>query len=226
MPQLTELVDGVYRDLADEAKEVFSTLQVEDFIRGGIAELNRVAPQDTEEVIEFVTDPENGVINQNAYATSIELPYRVEWFRLSDGWSSVLAEPEVGQSGASGYTFKRTANGGTITFPAWWITQVNPLEYGIRLHGYAPRPLPYTTDPDPINSPSVPLSSEEEYSVRSYAKSEGFDLLAHDRSLFAQWQGQSNNTDVSPTQMMQMSSNAKQEWDRQRGLIRVVRRYW
>jgi len=226
MPQLTELVDGVYRDLADEAKEVFSTLQVEDFVRGGIADLNRVAPQDTEEVIEFVTDPENGVINKNSYDVAIELPYRVEWFRLSDGWSEVLSEPVEGQSGASGYTFRRTATGGTITFPAWWIAQVDPTVYGIRLHGYAVRPLPYTTDPDPINSPSVPLSSEEEYSVRAYAKSEGFDLLAHDRSLFAQWQGQSNNTDVSPTQMMQMAANAKQEWDRQRGLIRVVRRYW
>jgi hypothetical protein len=76
-----------------------------------------------------------------------------------------------------------------------------------------------------VPSPQVALSEEEIYSVRSYAKSEGYDLLSHDRSLFSQWQGQTNNTDVSPTQMMQMAGNAKQEWDRHRGLIRTVRRY-
>ena len=78
---------------------------------------------------------------------------------------------------------------------------------------------------DPTPSPTIAISGEEEYSVRAYAKSAGFDMLAHDRGLFAQWQGQTNNTDVSPTQMMQMAGNAKQEWDRHRGLIRTVRRY-
>jgi hypothetical protein len=72
----------------------------------------------------------------------------------------------------------------------------------------------------------VSVSGEEEFSVRSFARAQGFDMLAHDRSLFAQWQGQTNNTDVSPTQMMQMEANAKQEWLKHRSLIRVVRRYW
>ena len=93
------------------------------------------------------------------------------------------------------------------------------------MYGYGARPLPPSvTDPTP--SPETGLSETETYSVRAYAKSAGFDLLAHDRSLFAQWQGQTNNTDVSPTQMTQMAAGAKVEWDRQRGLIRVVRKQW
>jgi hypothetical protein len=86
--------------------------------------------------------------------------------------------------------------------------------------------MPVSVDETVNPSPDVPLSSEEEYSVRGYAKSAGFDLLSHDRGLFAQWQVQTSNSDVSPTQMMQMALNAKGDWDRQRSLIRVVRRYW
>jgi len=223
MPQLSELVDGVFRDLADEAKEVFSVLQVEDFIRGGIADLNRVSPTDAVENIEFVTDPDTGKITQFSYDTAIELPYRVEWYNIESGWSETVV-PANEYGSATGYTFRKTANGGNITFPSWWLSQLDNTVFGLRLLGYAARPLPYTIEGE--ESPQVAVSSEEEYSVRTYAKSEGFDLLAHDRSLFAQWQGQSNNSDVSPTQMMQMAANAKQEWDRHRGLIRVVRRYW
>jgi hypothetical protein len=227
MPTLEELSDGVFRDLADEAKEVFSVLQVEDFIRGGIAELNRVAPTDTVYDVPLITDPDTDVVTQFTYDTPIELPYSVEVVRPSDGARWSLSNPGDGGDNEQqgGYTFRRTPTGGVIDFPKWYLVQFDAVNLGIRLSGYATRPLPASvTPPDP--SPTVPLSSEEEYSVRTYAKAEGYDMLSHDRALFAQWQGQTNNTDVSPTQMMQMAGNARQEWDRQRGLIRTVRRYW
>jgi len=226
MPTLEELVDGVYRDLADEAKEVFSVLQVEDFIRGGIADLNRVAPSDTTMNLALVLDPDTSIVTQFVYDIPIELPYSVEVVSHEDGqrWSLSSPGDHSLMDPQGGYTFRKTSTGGTIEFPAWYLRQFDATNYSIKISGYAVRPLPYTVELEP--SPTVALSSEEEYSVRSYAKGEGFDLLAHDRSLFAQWQGQTNNTDVSPTQMMQMAANAKQEWNRHRGLIRTVRRYW
>lgn len=226
MPTLAELTDSVFSDLADEAKAVFTTLQVEDFIRGGIADLNRVAPSDTLYELPLVTDPDTGVVTQFSYDVPIELPYSVYVERHSDGYKTSLSSPgdggDIEQFG--GYTFRRTATGGTFALPAWYLTEFDAANLSIFLAGYAVRPLPYTVEGDP--SPTVPLSAEEEFSVRSYAKSAGYDLLSHDRSLFGQWLGQTNNTDVSPTQMMQMAANAKDEWDRQRGLIRTVRRYW
>ncbi len=226
MTTLAELSQGVWRDLADEAApHVFSTLQVEDFIRGGIAELNDVAPMDTAIDIDFATDPDTGIITQFAYAIPIELPYLVEAVRQSDDYSWPLSEPVDGFVSTGGYTFKQTASGGLITFPRWYLISLNPALFSIRVHGYAARPLPPSVV-DPVPSPECGLSPEEEFVVRAYAKSAGFDLLSHDRSLFAQWQGQTNNTDVSPTQMMQMAASSKQEWDRQRGLSRVVRKYW
>jgi len=225
MATLAELVEGAYRDLADEAKEVFSTLQVEDFVRGGIVELNRVAPNDTVYDLELAVDPDTGAITQTAYDIPIELPYRIEVQRHTDGYVWNLMESQYdGWVGSGGIDFKKGASGGRIEFPAWWLGTFDVANNSIRIHGYAVRPLPYTIEGE--ESPEVGLSSEEEYAVRSYAKGAGFDLLAHDRSLFAQWQGQTNNSDVSPTQMMQMSANAKSDWDRQRGLIRTVRKYW
>ena len=50
-------------------KVVFSQLQVEDFIRAGIADVNRVAPQDIHEDIKLVTDPDSGAVTVWTYAT-------------------------------------------------------------------------------------------------------------------------------------------------------------
>lgn len=226
MSTLAELSQGVWRDLADEATpHVFSTLQVEDFIRGGIAELNDVAPSDIIYDLPLVTDPDTGIVTTFSYDIPINLPHRVEIIRTVDGYRWSLSEPEDGYVGTGGYDFRATAAGGTIDFPAWYLNQFDASSYLIRIHGYGARPLPASVV-DPTPSPDCGLSPEEEYTVRAYAKSAGFDLLSHDRSLFAQWQGQTNNTDVSPTQMMQMAAGASRDWDRQRGLNRVVRKFW
>jgi hypothetical protein len=226
MPTLADLTNSVFSDLADGPPGlVFTQLQVEDFIRGGIADLNRVAPTDSIDDLDLVLDPDTNLITTFAYDTPINLPYRVEWRRSSDGWTQPIPEAVEGESGVTGFVFRQTPAGGNIEFPYWMLGGIDGSIYGIRLHGYAARPLPYTTDPDPALSPAIAVTPEEEYSIRAYAKSAGFDLLAHDRSLFAQWAGQTNNTDVSPTQMMQMAGGAKQEWDRHRSLIRTVRRY-
>ena len=94
MATLAELTDGVYRDLADEAKAVFSILQVEDFIRGGIADLNRVAPhRHRSTTLPLTTDVDTGVVTEFAYDIPIELPYRVEVFGVSDGYTLDLTRP-------------------------------------------------------------------------------------------------------------------------------------
>jgi hypothetical protein len=227
VPTLDELSTSVYSDLADEAKAVFSQLQVEDFIRGGMTELNRAAPPDLMQEITLSTDDVTGRVDQFLYYINIHHPYRVEAYRLSDGWTTTLPNADTDGEGNSsnGWLWQNVGNTlGAITFPRWWLSNLSPADYGIRVYGYGARPLPDSVVP-PTPSPETGLTDTEEYAVRFYAKAQGYDLLAHDRSMFAQWQGQTNNTDVSPTQIMQMAGNAKNEWDRQRGLIRVVRRY-
>ena len=220
MPTLGALTTSVYRDLADEAKEVFSTLQIEDFIRHGMAELNRIAPQVAEIPLALSFDVDTGKMTTQTYQTTIDLPYMVEVRWLDNSQSIPLAPADMGQSFMSGYIFHRTNTGGTIILPPWIASFVDEDLHGVVLTGYTSRPIPYGT------ATNVAISDEEEYLVRAYAKSQGYDLLSHDRAMFAQWQGQTNNSDVSPTQLMQMAGQAAQGWDRMRSLNRVVRRYF
>lgn len=337
MPTLDELTTSVFRDLADEAQAVFTDLQVQDFIRGGIAELNRIAPPETTEDIDLVQ-------GTYEYATTISLPYDVELRDSVTGMLMRLAEPEPNTAAFGQYRFRQAPGGGIIELPpavvegvAWeesgapgsavpeievlldavattkayalfpdeamdqqpyaftfilgpgvtdpnlrarttfevrssngvgelqvlgadWVatpievadTIVNsrgftgesqggggranfrisevftitepPEEFVSNTHlhigGYGKRPLPV------LGADETGLNDEEAFAVRAYAKSEGFDLLTHDRSLFGQWQGQTNNTDVSPVMIMNMAMTAKNQWDRTRGHVRTVRRYW
>jgi hypothetical protein len=49
-------------------------------------------------------------------------------------------------------------------------------------------------------------------------------MLLHDRTLYQQWQTQANNSDVSPTQLLQMASTFKQEWsDLRKRVVRLRR---
>jgi hypothetical protein len=220
VPTLDQLVTSVYRDLADDPRQVFTVAQVEDFIRGGIVELNRVAPLDTVDTIDFID-------GQTEYPTTLNLIYAAS-LRDKDGRTvAVIDMLENGQPFVYGYTFRRQGGGGVIEVTRGMVDQAMSVEDSsrpsIRLAGYAPRPLPYSVSGD---DPETGLDSDEEYAVREFAKAEGFTLLTHDRALFQQWQGQTNNTDVSPVMMMNMASGARNEWHSKRGLIRTVRRYW
>jgi hypothetical protein len=219
MPTLGALTTSVYRDLADEAKEVFSVLQIEDFIRHGVAELNRIAPQDVQDSPAWPVD-ENNRVNSQAIATICDLPYQIvlQWTN-GTGTAMPIPPADPGQTHMTGFTFRRNSTGGLITLPMSIIREVDPDIHALRVSGYTSRPIPYGS------TTQIAISDEEEYLVRAYCKSQGYDLLAHDRAMFAQWQGQTNNTDVSPTQLMQLAAGSAQSWDRMRGLNRVVRKY-
>jgi hypothetical protein len=234
MPTLGALTNSVFRDLADENEpHTFTTPQVEDFIRGGIVELNRVAPTDTVEVIGLVE-------GQTEYNTDLTLVYGAS-IRDAEGRTLDVLDPlEPGEPHTYGFVHRAVGDGGVIEITPGLVAKIMAYEDNERPHlrfaGYARRPIPYwgsvLSDPEDPNSemmaldPETGLGYDEEYAVREYAKAEGFTLLTHDRALFQQWQGQSNNTDVSPVMMLNMAATARQEWNRKRGLIRVVRRYW
>ena len=93
-----------------------------------------------------------------------------------------------------------------------------PATDEIHLWGYAHRPQ-LVVDADV----SV-LDDTAEWGVRRYARAQAFALMQNDRALFKQWQGASQNTDVSPNQLNQMVSLYASEWDRTRNYLRRLRR--
>lgn len=237
MPTLDVLADSVFSDLADEAKAVFTQAQVEDFIRAGMVELNRVAPRDAYidlTVTDVADDGQGGTVAvpvDEFFCSRFSLVYRVELRSArEDILHFVMTPAEGGESTLNGYITRELPDGVMIE-TRFFINRdlKDPVlltpRYRLRVYGYAMRPLPYA-EGDPPVYPTVALNIEEEYAVREFAKAEGFGLLTHDRSLFQQWQGQTNNTDVSPVMMMNMEAMARRSWDKKRGLIRTVRKYW
>lgn len=331
MTALSELVTRTYRDLADEAQHVFSTVQVEDFVRAGVAELNRIAPIDTFDDITLA----DGITD---YLTSVVLPYAV-LLRFDGENVNALVRTDDGEQITFGWNHRVIGSQASLELPkSWvdgWMAMDDTQRPGIRLYGYGNRPIPYSVGgsstpeysvlldavattkayfvaPDDlldnqshpitlvlgsgvtdaalrgrtvfevrstagtgvlyvlntswqaspieiadsivnhrgymvtsqgaggprnllitsafdlalVGDPEVSLGGEEEFSVREFAKAQGFDLLTHDRSLFAQWQGQTNNTDVSPVMMLNMAAQAKTDWERRARKITTVRRYW
>jgi hypothetical protein len=225
MTTLATMVSRVWRDLADEAHTVFTNTMVEDFVREAIAELNRIAPVEMSVGLPLLYDSDDR-IRASSYNIPIELPFRVvkTWFDTRGTyWYEDVPFVPMGEPPTNGYNFRRQPTGGTITLPRYIIDYWDRDINGINVGGYGPRVLPYTSTAGV--SPTLSLSEGEEYLVRVFGRMRGYDVLQHDRALFAQWQGQTNNTDVSPTQMTQMAAGALNDWDRQRGLNRVIRKY-
>jgi len=226
MPTLLDLTTRVYRDLADDKQVVFTKPQVQDFVRAGMVEINRLIPLESQVDLILTSGVYRYIVNL-IQPTDVDIrdpntgvPIQTIPFANHPG----LDGDGDDLKGRWGWAFQRTADDrGTIELPRSWIDQVTAMDPSdqpiIRVYGYAYRTIPYT------DTFETGLGGEEEYALREFAKAQGFDLLSHDRSLFAQWQGQTNNTDVSPVMMMNMAATAAANWQRRRGAIRTLRRW-
>jgi hypothetical protein len=111
-----------------------------------------------------------------------------------------------------------------VVISEFWARQMTSLVdrgYPVELvvWGYAERNLP-EMDYDVLD-----IEDNIDYlCVLNHCKHLGFELLNHDRALYQQWLAATNNTDVSPTQLLGMSSSAEQTFDRLRSRSMVVRR--
>jgi len=204
-PTLVDLRGRVARDLRDPQLLTFATADIDDFINFGIAEVNRVYPlEGIEEVdIEDVTITE--------YATLLTSVWRVEVWR--NGEFNMRLTPNDADSSRGGWEIWN----GNLSFPSL-KNYLNADTDIIRLWGYRERDT-LTAEDDVLES-----DIDAELGVRTYAAQQGYSRLISDRSLFQQWQTQSNNSDVSPTQLNGMYAMRVGEWDTLRNRIRRIRR--
>lgn len=204
-PTRTALRDSIARDLRDTANAVFTSDDLDDFINFGIAEVNRVYPvEDIEEL--DITDAEVHV-----YDTTLEHIWRAEIWRDGDFFFRITPnEAETSRGGWELYAQQ-------FHMPKFANT-LNVDTDVIRLWGYRGRAA-LTGDSDVLEG-----DLDAEMGIRLYAQVAGYQRLVSDRSLFQQWQTQSNNTDVSPTQLTNMLSLKQGEWEALRHRIRRIRR--
>jgi|SRR5215471_654623 len=225
MPTLGDLTTRVSRDLADPNQIVFSLPLVQDFVRAGMVEINRLIPLETQVDLVLV-DGQNRYVLNLIQPTDIDIRDQVTEYVVSSlpYANAVGLDVEADFVPRWGWFWQRTGDDrGIIELPLSLVDahmrMDDTLRPIIRVYGYGYRTIPY----DPTFETG--LGGEEEYALREFAKAQGYDLLTHDRSLFAQWQGQTNNTDVSPVMMMNMAGNAMSQWERRKGAIRQLRRW-
>lgn len=226
-PTIVALAAKVRRSLRDAGGAVFSTDQVTDFINYGLAELSVIRPVEATIVINSV-DKLNGIdATPGAYVTSdLDYVWAVEVYGLPNtqynGLTYFISPEDSGTNWRNGWDFV----GGMLVLPpstVTWLTDVWAQAvptHALRVRGYRHRKR--TADLT-TGSPDV-FSLPEEQAVVTLAQLAGFEAMMNDRALYQQWQTATHATDVSPTQLSNMTQGAQAKWDRMRKHLYLIRR--
>lgn len=203
-PTRAQLRTSIARDLRDENMKTFTSSVIDDLINFGVAELNRLQPK--EELTEVdIVDAE--VFEYTLTLTSV---WRVELWRDGDFYGFI--QPNDDESSQGGWEYW----GNQLRIPQ--ISVLDAATDILKVWGYGERD-PMTADGD-----NADVDLDGEMALRAYATYLGFQRLTNDRALFAQWQTASNNTDVSPTQLLGMVNTQAAEWRGMRNRLRRIRR--
>lgn len=206
-PSRVFLREGVARDVQDPTFETFTEQEINDLINEGIVELNRIRPKEYVGNV-VLTD---GVFDYDLYALArIIGVFKVEVWRDDAYYHSPLGATE---NSATGWDFFA----GRLLIPSGWAFDATTDT--LRIYGYADRDI-LTLDEEVLDAEDA----EDEHLIRAYIKHTVFQRLVADRALYQQWQVQSNNTDVSPTQLLGMEQVYRSTWDRLRNRARRLRR--
>jgi hypothetical protein len=208
-PTLTELQTRCARDLRDTANATFSTSQLLDFINDGISEINQLKPLE-----------QKLILTAEASQSGLDFTYiwKVEIVATDTYGQNVIPPNNDESRWQNGWTYFD----GVLTLPQGLQRDLNigydDASLELVVYGYRPR--------DPLaDAADVPdFTLEDEMAVRKFVRLSGFRTLVDDRSLFQQWQAQSNNTDVSATQLLNIAQVAESEWRRTRQNLYTIRR--
>jgi len=209
-PTLTVLQAALAADLRDPNNRTFALTDLTRLLNDGLVEVNRVYP-------DHFTEDITVVAATSSYATRFTSVYRVELWETA-GMLTVVPFGE-GYSSWDGWDLQ----GQNLVLPAPFCTaEFIALHPGlkIKVSGYGRRQKFDGNSP----SASTGLDSEAELGVRWFAAYRGFMSLMSDRSLYTQWQTQSNNSDVSMPMLLNLVSTASQQWERHKASIKVLRR--
>lgn len=210
-PTFNELIASVSEDLRDPSWKTFSEANIAQLVNDGMVEVNRVYPL-------HVVDTISCVLDQASYDTRFSSVYRVE---LWDG-TTFLGYIPVNDGNVGPYGGWELL-GRTLYVPPNLVDQTMFDAYSnltLKVTGYAKRQLLTLAG----GASSLELDPEAALGVRWFAVYRGYQMLMADRSLYKQWQGQSNNSDVSMPMLLNLVSTAAQTWERHRRNFVTYRR--
>lgn len=202
-PTRSALRTSISRDIRDTTNATFAAADVDDLINMAIVELNRLSPKDYVDDVALVADTFTYTL------TLVDSLFRVELWRDSAYSYQV---PESDGDSSTGWDYFD----GDLRLP----TNMNfdDSQDALKVWGYAIRDA-LTDDADVAD-----VNLEGEMLVRLYCQYTCFQRLNTSRALYQQWQTDSNNTDVSPTQLLGMANVYSREWRDARNRARRLRR--
>jgi len=207
------------RTLRDDSGKVFLDDMLDDYINEALADLSLFRP--IEYFLSVPFDPvlaSEGGIDHLDYAEVTYL-WQLEARINRDGQIATVIPYATGEGqfrNGWGWYAER------IVLSAWWFLRLGELarlyanDNGdvavmLALFGYREHKLP-DDDADYLD-----LTDSIDYlCLVRHVKSLAFQSLESDRGLYQQWLAQTNNTDVSPTQLQGMRSQAEQSYERLR----------
>jgi hypothetical protein len=206
MTTLANLRAFVASDIRDPNFATFSSGQVDSLINGAINEVSRVYPK---EVLETIVP----IASTYSYATGLTQAFRAEWFRSNAFHASIPhnADDDSAQGGWEVWA-------GNLILPKGLVDAAVPATDFFRLWGYGGR-AQLTADGQVFDG-----DTDAEWGVRVFARWSAYQALNAERALFKQWQGASQNSDITAPQLQQDVALYAQEWNRQRNHLRRLRR--
>jgi hypothetical protein len=201
-PTLDALIASLKIVLRDnDSPEVFTFGMCQQFLDDGINELNQIRPREVVGTIDADSDISGEL------APRLDEIWKVEYVDPEGFIYSTVPASDGDTPGWVFYGRRIRFDGQTRRNISRLIDQTEP-PWTLRWYGYQLRDMTPASGSGIVEF-DVP---EDEFLVLRYGRWAGLRSLNNDRSLFQQWVQQTNNTDVSPTQLNQMVAMAEQEW--------------
>jgi hypothetical protein len=204
MATLSDIRTTVARGLRDASFDTFTVSEVDDLINQGIDALADVYPK---EIVSSV-----GTVAASVFTYSVSSftnIYRIDVHDSLDVYRTEIPHAFEGRN--SGW---ETHAGVLYLPPAWPLTAGDTL----RAFGYGRyvqlAAATATTD----------LDASGIWAVGVFAQAEGYGRLLTDRVLFAQWQAQPGNTDVTALALNQLTYAKQQRWVAEQRRLRRMRK--
>lgn len=199
-------------ELRDPSGLTFDATALAAFINAGVIQVGRIAPDHFQQDI----TPDADTLVYTLGDPEIEVR-RVElWDSSQTPAAYVALIPPASKEYSRASSVGWEVWGGKLYIPNSLEAAIDITKHTLRLWGYGPYPIV-------SGSTEMPMSTELEYAVRTYARVAALESMVQQRNLFTQWQAQPQNTDITPAGLLQQLSMARSEWHRLAGQIAVIR---
>lgn len=214
MGTFSAMVTALAAELRDPSNLTFDATALGAFIDEGVAEVGRLAPAMFQQDITPTADTlvytlQNG--DPEIEVKKVEL-----WDASTTPDTFVLLVPPISGEYTPQSNVGWACWNGSLYIPNGLEALIDITVHLIRVWGYGPYAhVSGTTE--------LPMSTELEYAVRTYAKMQAIESMVQQRNLFTQWQSTAQNQDITPAQLLQQLTMARANWERIASKIRLLK---